>query len=97
MVNTNSFVSSSYSDDVKKTLEIIDRAISALKLCNENTNYREEIGIFVREMPKLNYLSVREFVHCIRMVCTGELETTTAIKLLEGIKSHLQKATKPFL
>lgn len=96
MVNTTHSVSNSYFEEVNKVLTNIDKAISVLKSCNENTNFKDEVGIFAREVPKFNFLSLREFVHCIRMVCTGELEPKDAIKLLEGIKSHLQKSSKNF-
>lgn len=89
MVNSTTLKFNGYSDEVKKAIKITRDAISALKSCNEDTNFKEEIGIYAREMPKFNLLSSRELIHCIRRVCTGELEPKDAIKILNGIESHL--------
>lgn len=96
MVNSTTLKFNGYSDEIKKALEITQNAISALKLCNENTNLREDIGIYAREMPNFHLLSSREITNCIRRVCTGEIEPKDAIKILSGIESHLTILSRRF-
>lgn len=61
-------------------------AKGVLDKINIDTNLTKELGIFVKDFPKLNTLGPQAnwFKSTIRKVCSGELEPSEAYNMLES-------------
>lgn len=77
---------------------LVKDIIGTLKICNDNTNLTQTVGIYARQMPNFKILAEQR-VDClslVRQICTGEMKAQEAIELFKTAEKQLDEALNCF-